>query len=164
MLIICTFIICIAICIGTTSFIKLAKFDKLNIAKKSSVLGVLFVTYVCSFIALFILFKQYTDFNILKYLGLCFYWLFAGVMLFSILKFIFFSKKSNINTNHESTVEFVKKITYVTILATLWIVSNTLLDKSLYIIFSFPVLMFLLVFIILVKFVLVRRQQLNGRS
>ena len=158
MLIICTFTICMAICIAVVSIIKISKSDNGNIIKNNYVpMAMLSGAYIFSFITLYVLFKEYNNFDMFKYLGICSYWLFAGVTLFSFLNLVFFSKKNSQGSIQKCTTELVKKLTLVTIISILWVISNALFDKPKYIIFSVPAVMVVLILVILIKFILIVR-------
>ncbi len=156
MLIICTTVICIAICIAVLSIIKISKTDNENIIKKNPVALILLAsTYICSFISLYILLKEYNSFDIARYFGVCSYWVLAGTALFSFLNLILFSKRNKASVQ-ESSAELVKELILMILISILWVVSNTLLDKFEYIVFSVPAVMIVLILIILVKLILKR--------
>lgn len=153
MQIICTFVICLSICIAAMSIFKISKSDNKKTEKNNHMpIVMLSCAYICSFISLYVLFKEYSNFDMFKFLGVCSYWLFAGVTLFSFLNLILFSDKNKHKSFQEYSVGLVKKLTLITFISILWVVSNILLDKHIYIIFSVPAVMLVIVIIILAKF------------
>lgn len=152
-IIICTSIIFNGLYIAELSKVndirtKYAK-DKRNI--------IMLILYFLSFVLLLFVLKENKIFEIFKYIGICVYWIFLSLALFMYLNLLVYHKKDNDITYLKLCSELKKRVLLISIISILWIVANVLLEKTIYIVMSFPIVMTLILGVLLVKFVMCKK-------
>ena len=73
------------------------------------------------------------------------------------LNLLVYHKKDNDITYLKLCSELKKRVLLISIISILWIVANVLLEKTIYIVMSFPIVMTLILGVLLVKFVMCKK-------
>lgn len=159
-MIIVTVIILICIVFSINNVEKISKFNRQytkNILLKKLVM--LIISYLCGIVCLAVMLGLGETFDLFKYIGICTYWLFAILAFFSWFGLLVYAEKINESTSLDYlSSDFTKKAMSITILAVLWVISNTLLDCSKIIIFSLPAVMMLVFILVTVRYIVLRNK------